>query len=477
MEMTKQIKTGITFFLILFFSKNIYAQYLPKDGSKLNYNQIYFECPKIKNVDSYKIYLAYDSSENKQDFNSYLIKSKISNNSINKFDGLKFGKKYKWVVETLLKNKEILKSDIHYFSLYECPYSDTTKYKFGQYYSDNTQIEDGIVWLDQLHCAINRNLEVVWFLPPIIDDFMEEKQVRDFRVYSDGTISFMANEDAYHTTKDLNIIWKAPNQGKISGEKKENYHHSFEKLENGNYMILGNQYIELETVDQKDSTSKKIEFTTIIEYNINKEIVWSWKSIDHIPLDLLSNSESNSIYNTHCNSLSVSKNGSKILLGFRDISRIIEIEKVTGKIIRSMGKKLNKLDTLVFETDLFKFPHDAKYISDNVISILNNNDPKNGAISSLDLYFFPKNKKQTLKRIFYFKFDFDNITNGKSTKLGNAQFLSNKNILINQGAVNRIVEIDSKTKAPLWDVFITKKYPNSGWNIFPIYRIYFTKVL
>lgn len=450
---------------------------MPKDDSKLNYNQIYFEYPKIKNADSYKIYLAYDSSENKKDFETYFIKSNTSNANIAKIDGLKFGKKYKWFVETLFKNKEVLKSDIHYFSLYECPYSDTTKYKFKQHYSNNTQIEDGIIWLDQLHCAINRDLEVVWFLPPIIDDFTEEKQIRDFRVYNDGTISFMANEDAYHITKDLNVIWKAPNQGKISGEKKENYHHSFEKLENGNYIILGNQYIELETVDPKDSTSKKIEFTTIIEYNKNNDIVWSWKSLDHIPLDLLLNPEFKSIYNTHCNSLSISKNGSKILLGFRDISRVIEIEKASGKIIRSMGKKLNEADTLVFETDLFKFPHDAKYVSDNVISILNNNDAKNGAISSLDFYSFPKNKKQTLKRIFYFKFDFDKITNGKSTKLGNAQFLSNKNILINQGAINRIVEISSKTKLPLWDVFITKKYPNSGWNIFPVYRIYFTRSL
>ncbi len=475
--MTKQIEIGISFFLIIFLDINISAQYLPKDGSKLNYNQIYFECPKIKNAVSYKIYLAYDSAENKQDFATFLIKSKISNTFITKIDGLSFGKKYKWFVETLLKNKEILKSDIHYFSLYECPYSDTTKYKFKQYYSSNSQIENGIIWLDQIHCAINRDLEVVWFLAPIIDDFTEDKQVRDFRVYRDGTISFIANEDAYHITKDLNIIWKAPNQGKISGEKKENYHHSFEKLENGNYIILGNQYIELETIDPKDSLSKKIEFTTIIEYNITNEIVWSWKSIDNMPLDLLSNSESNSIYNTHCNSLSVSKNGKKILLGFRDISRIIEIEKASGKIIRSMGKKLNKTDTLVFETDLFKFPHNAKYISDNVISILNNNDPKNGAISSLDFYTFPQNKKQTLKRIFYFKFDFDKITNGKSTKLGNAQFLSNKNILINQGAANRIVEINSKTKAPLWDVYITKKYPNSGWNIFPIYRVFFTNTL
>lgn len=448
---------------------------MPKDDAKLNYNQIYFEYPFIKNAKFYKLHLAYDSIDNKQDFTSFLIKTQTEKASFTKIDGLTFGRKYKWFIETTLKNNEVVKSEIHYFSLYYCPYADTSKYKFKQYYNNKNQIEDGIIWLDHMHCAIDRSLNVVWFIAPIIDDFKEEKQIRDFRIYSDGTISFISEGNAYHITKDLNIIWKAPSNENITGEKKPNYHHSFEKLSNGNYMILGNQFIEIEKVDTKDTSSKSIEFTALIEYNKNKEVVWSWKLIDNMPLDLLANTETNGIFNTHCNSFSISKKGDKILLGFRDISRIIEIEKSSGKILRSFGKKLNKTDTLVFETDLFKYPHDAKYISDNLISVLNNNDPKNGAISSLDFYTLPLNKKQTLTRKFYFKFDFDKITSGKSTKLGNAIILSNKNILINQGVVSRIVEINSKTKMPLWDLVITKNYGNGGWNIFPIYRVYFTK--
>lgn len=453
----------------------IHGQYLPKDAAKLNYNQIYFEYPNYKNAKFYKLHLAYDSAENKQDFTSFLIKTHTGKATFTKIDGLTFGRKYKWFVETTLKNNEVIKSEIHCFSLYYCPYADTSKYKFKQYYNKKEKIEDGIIWLDHMHCAIDRNLNVVWFLSPIIDDFKEEKQIRDFRIYNDETISFISDGEAYHITKDLNIIWKAPNEGKVSGEKKENYHHSFEKLPNGNYMILGNQFIELEKVDTKDTADRRIEFCTLIEFNKNKEVVWSWKLIDNMPLDLLANTVTNGIFNTHCNSFSISKDGRKILLGFRDISRIIEIEKSSGKILRSFGKKLNKADTLVFETDLFSFPHDAKYLTDNLISVLNNNDPKNGAISSLDFYALPLNKKQTLTRQFYFKFDFDKITSGKSTKLGNALILSNKNILINQGVVNRIVEINTKTKIPLWDLIITKNYGNSGWSDFPIYRVFFTK--
>ena len=475
--MNKQKRIYVLFFFIISFVLQTIGQISPKDGAKLNYNQIYFESPSLKNAVEYKFHIAYDTLDNKEDFSTFLIKNQVTKTPSIRVDGLKFGKKYKWFIESILKNKEIIKSDIHYFSLYECPYSDTTKYKFKQHYSTKTGIDEGIIWLDQAHCAINRNLEVVWFLAPINEDFKENKQVRDFRIYKDGTISFISEGEAYHITKDLDIIWKAPNTGKISSEKKENYHHSFEKLSNGNYIVLGNQYIELEKTDAKDTSDRRVEFTTIIEYNKDKEVVWSWKLLEKFTLDLLANPETNYIYNTHCNSLSMTKDGLKILLGFRDISRIIEIDKKTGNIIRSFGKKLNKMDTLVFETDLFMFPHDAKYIDNETISVLNNNDIKNKKISSLVYLKLPNKEVKTMSSIWDFRFDYDEYTNGKSSKMGNHVVLPNKNLLINEGSINRIVEINPLKKIPLWDLQITKNYGNSGWSDFSVYRGFFTKKL
>ena len=476
-KMNKLKNKYILFFFIVSFILPLHGQYLPKDGAKLNYNQIYFESLSLKNAIFYTYHIAYDSTESIEDFSTYSIKTQVSKTPFINIESLKFGKKYKWYVETKLKNNEIIKSDIHFFSLFECPYSDTTKYKFKQHYNSKKNVEDGIIWLDQAHCAVNRKLEVVWFLAPIIDDFKENKQIRDFRVYQDGTISFISDGEAYHINKDLDIIWKAPNTGKISGEKKENYHHSFEKMSNGNYIVLGNQYIELEKTDTKDTSDRRVEFTTIIEYNQNKEVVWSWKLLEKFALDLLANPETNFIYNTHCNSLSVSKDGKKILLGFRDISRIIEIDKKSGAIVRSFGKKLNKTDTLVYETDLFMFPHDAKYIDNETISVLNNNDVKNKKISSLIYLKLPDVKAKNLTLIWRFQFDFDRFTNGKSSKMGNHVVLPNNNLLINEGSINRIVEIDPIKKNPLWDLIITKNYGNSGWSDFSVYRVFYTKKL
>lgn len=470
--MLKKLFTIITFFFILVPVFELKAQYLPKDGAKLNYNQVKFSFPRNDGVKNYTLTISIDSTQHKNDFSSYLFKKIISKSNELIVTNLEYGKKYKWIVESSLGSNRVRLSDIHFFSLYYCPYADTSKYKFVQHYNQKGKYQNGIIYLDHMHCAIDRNLNVVWFLPPLIEDFKEEKQIRDFRIYKDGTITFLSEGNAYHINRDADILWKAPDDGRVSGEKRENYHHSFEWLDNGNYLVLGNQIKELEKVNNKDTVDRKIEFTTIIEYNKNKDVIWSWKMLDFFPLDLLANEKDNTIYNTHCNSISFLEDRKKIILGFRDISRIIIIDKTTGKILESYGKKLNKNDTTVIETSLFSYPHDAKFLNEYKISILNNNDCKNGKISSYDIYQI---SKSSIKILFSFPFNYDSFGKGKSHKLGNAQIITKNNFLINHGAENRITDL--LNKSPIWDLSIKKNYGNSGWSEFPIYRIFFIKTL
>jgi hypothetical protein len=61
--------------------------------------------------------------------------------------------------------------------------------------------------------------------------------------------------------------------------------------------------------------------------------------------------------------------------------------------------------------------------------------------------------------------------------MGNHVVLPNKNLLINDGSINRIVEINPYKKVPLWDLRIMKNYGNSGWSDFAVYKVFFTKKL
>jgi hypothetical protein len=79
----------------------LHGQYLPKDGAKLNYNQIYFEYPYHPQASNYKLYLATDSVSSKINFKTY-----IDNTPATRVSGLEFGQNYKWYVETTLKSGE-----------------------------------------------------------------------------------------------------------------------------------------------------------------------------------------------------------------------------------------------------------------------------------------------------------------------------------------------------------------------------------
>lgn len=475
--MKKAVARRSIFFFITLFHLIAKAQYLPKDNSKLNYNQIMFEYPFHEKAKFHKVYLAYDSTENTSDFSSFPVLTQIDKTPATRIANLKFGKKYKWYVETNLFNGEKIVSPIHFFSIMSTPYADTSRYKNKQYYNKPKKIQDGIIWCDHNHFAINRKGELVWFIAPINKDFQEGRQIRDFRFYKDGTITFISEPEAYHVDRDLNVIWKGPNDGKIAEAKEEFYHHTFEKLPNGNYMTLGNDLIELERQDSKDTVDRKVEFATLIEYSKKGEVVWSWRMRDHFMFDLLASKEGNHVLNPHCNAFSIDKTGKYIYLGFRDISRIIKIEKTTGKIIESYGEKLNHLDTAIYETSIFSHPHDATIIGDNLMMVLNNNDVAKKKISSTEIFMLPAKKGEMFKSIWSFKFDFDTLTNGRSSKLGGNKLMTNGNVLINEGVVNRIVEV-SKQKEVLWDIMFYKKdIPSNTWGNFPQYNIEFSSSL
>lgn len=463
----------VLFFFMAHFILPIYGQYLPKDEAKLNYNQIYFEYPYNENATFYKLFLAIDSTEIKTNFKSCLYNTYFDKTPATRIEGLKFGKNYKWYIETHLKTGEKISSDIHFFSILNSGYTDTSKFKVKQNYNKSSKIEQGLIWCDHLHCVLNRKGEVVWFIPEINKDFKESRTVRDFRLQNDGTITFLSEPEAYHTDRNLNVIWKGPNTGKISQSNQEFYHHSFEKLDNGNYMTLGNDVVELERIDTKDSVSREIEFATLIEYNKDGKIVWFWKMQDCFPFDLLASETENKVLNPHCNSFSIDKTTGAIYLGFRDISRIIKIDKQSKKIVASYGKKLNKTDTTVFETTIFRHPHDMRILDNNEILLLNNNDVTHENISSTELFSLPQKKGEKFRSIWSFKFNFDSINDGKSVKLGGNKIMTNGNVLINEGAINRIIEVN-KNKEVLWDLTIFKRDSVGKWKNFPQYRANFS---
>lgn len=438
-----------------------------------------FEYPFKENVKEFILHLAYDSTQAKDDFKKYNLAKITDKTPATVIKNLEFGKKYKWQVETILKNNDTLKSQINHFQIRSTVYNDSSQYKRKINYNNKKQIKDGVIWCDFSHCAFDREGKLVWFMSEENGEYKESSRVRDLRFQKDGTITFIKNPGAYHTTIDLENIWVAPLSGENIEFYQHGYHHSLEKLKNGNYMVLAYDHVELEKADVNDTITNRVELVNLIEFNKNNEIVWVWQMRDKFPLDVLAipNENNRGIINAHCNAFSIDKENKYIYVCFRDISRVIKIDRNTKEIVASYGKKLNKADSLINETDIFSYPHDAKILENNTMMILNNNDFNKGKISSVEIFELPSNMNGNLKSKWSFKFDFDTLNSGKSLKLGNVKQMDDGHLLINEGHSNRIVEI-TKDKKVLWDMMIYRKdFTKIKWANFGQYRVDFSSSL
>jgi hypothetical protein len=452
----------------------LHGQYLPKDGAKLNYNQIYFEYPFNKDAKFYTVYITFDSIANPTN-KDFIIKQQ-EKSPLLLVKNLKLGKKYKWFVETTLHSNKKIKSNYFYFSILNTKMTNRKLYKAVQHYNKKEKILDGIIWCDIYRCAVDRDGNIVWFMAMDHQDLINSKTVRDIKLYPDGSMTFVHQPYASRMDIDLNSIWTAPYKGTVSESDREDYHHAFNLLPNGNYMILGNEKVNF---SNDTVTSNAVNFCNIIEFDTTGKIVWSWRMKDYFPYEYLINSKiptRKGIADPHANSFTIDEKNNVIYLSFRDISRIIKIDKKTKKILASYGAKLNDKDD-VFETDLFRLQHDIQLLENNDFLIFNNNDIDSGKTSCVEIVHFPICKKDSFQLKWKFDLNYDNESSGKVKRMGGVKVMPNGNYLISEGSSNRVVEINQK-KEILWD-FSLRQVDSTGKvnDKFEIYRANFSSCL
>lgn len=462
------ISVLMTLALLMSYTDGI-AQVNPIPGSKLNYTSVLFTFPPVEQAESYQIQI----SESPEFVQVQIIDCEVHAKIIS---SLAFGRTYYWRYVGLNVDKKLLNwSEIYQFSVGFSELVDDSLYRYRGRKKDRKSVSPGVLFLDYGRVVINRGGRAIWYLPEF--PFLKSSQlVRDLKLTNEGTITALLDSTACEFDLNGNILWKAPDDGKVNGENREHYHHDFKKLSNGNYMVLGLDYVFRKIPGTLDSVN--VEFGTIIEYDKDGNVVWSWNSKDYFSdEDLFRRRRSNGDFdtNTHMNAFSI--DGPHILAGFRDISRIIVIDKISGRVINSYGDKGNS-EAKNGAAGFFRRQHDGVVLKDGNIAAINNDSVMDPAIISSMVVFTPLSKKNPdSRKILEFKFDFDTLTNGKSARMGNLQEMENSNILINMGAINRCVEI-SRSGEVLWDMFMEKfDTIHNQWRPFPQYRINYAEGL
>ncbi|MDP2388310.1 MAG: arylsulfotransferase family protein [Bacteroidota bacterium] len=490
MQAIEPKKTGFKIaavFLIL--TLGLFSQRIPKDSSILNYTQILFEYPSVKKASEYKLQLI-DLSIPKE------IKEYTSSSNLKIISEFSFGKYYKWRVLATDKNKKTIDSSSYFvFKIRGVELVNKNRYRIKINYTDKSINTNELVFIDYNRIAINKKGEPVWYLPDIPGKVNFTERIRDLRITHDGTFTFLNNRSAIECDINGNILWEAPPIANYSKDSMGFYHHCFEKLTYGNYMVLGTKYVFKKIPKEKLTEYKgnqntkiingemyiRVEYGIVMEYDIDKKLVWSWDSESYLKdEDIFAHGNADTIANPgpHMNSFDMNeKEGGTVSVGFRDLSRIVLIDRQTGIVLNSFGEKLPSGEAHQ-ANGMFKFQHDSRFLNDGRIAVFNNNDILlNKDASSSVVVFNPSQIKPVLDSEWSFNCDFDTLANGRSFKGGSVSELKNGNLLVSMGNLNRIFEV-TPTKKIVWDGFCEQYSPSAKkWNPYPQYRISYASSL
>ena len=439
----------------------IHAQFYPEQNAHLNFSSVCFEFPFQKNAEKY-VFRLYDEK-------STLFKTIDTKANKLIVDNLDFGKSYFWKVTGTQGKQTVYESPIMHFEIdsvlnkAELRFVKTTHLK--------QECSNELFVYDYAGMVLNRKTETQWFIPKNSNGVPISKGMRDLKLTCDGTFVALIDSMAYEFDLRGNILWQAPNSGEISKRNTEDYHHDIQKLGNGNYIVLGNEKVRTKFKGEKDSVSYESGF--IVEYNHEGKVIWLWRAKDFFTPELLAlHKKEDGRVNpaTHMNSFQLVDNS--ILVGFRDASWILKINRFTKKVEEIYGGMDSGYPNH-YAKGLFRFQHDSELLKNGTsVAIINNDsiaDPK--VTSSMLVFSLGDLQHQKGELLYRFDFKFDNKTNGKSQKMGNVTQLKNGNFLINMGSLNRVIEITPGGKV-VWDCF-TEKLDSTGtyYHAFSHYRV------
>ncbi len=321
-----------------------------------------------------------------------------------------FGKQYTWGIAIGDGRKE----QLYHFSTLYVPDVDTG-YRRLRILEKARKYKGAYVFVDGNRVLYDMQGNPVWFLPDELND--EKLEVRDLKVSPQGTITFLIGNHPYEITYNGEVLWKAPDNGVVSGLSIEGYHHEFTRLSNGNYMLLGNEYAAVDLAELKNnrlvvkrakdvflqgSDGKgfvKKEMGTIIEYDHSGNVVWSWRTSAHLDgSDLLYYRRMGDIpeLSLHENSFFFDEKENTIYYSYRNIGRVIKIKYPEGTVLKTYGQ-IFKAGDYEPANGLFCGQHSCRVSKNGDLYLYDNNSCSGRTISKLVVMKQPSDPYDSLE--------------------------------------------------------------------------------
>lgn len=487
--------------------------------AELNYDQVMFEHPFVRGASAYIIQITGDTSG--KAFGRPIIEVRDSF-SATLISNLEFGKTYLWRYCAVVNSKQLKWDGPYLFTILPDPNPGKADLHLRILQNDSLENAGGIIIIDGLHCMYNRDGKIVWFFPSFNAHYKSETGTDDLRITRAGTVTTLGGQNGMEYTLNGKMLWMTPPKMKnrlIAGFGPF-YNHELLRLKNGHYLIIGldygwkklpaeytltrqinwtdparrtpvpigegnksmtltgNYFIKIDT----DGNYALMNMAEIYEYNKKDSLVWSWRARTYLKDEdifpkggMLDSQEVEQ--EPHMNGVSIDEKNQYLYVSFRNLNRIVKLEKSTGNVVYSWGEK-RASGQAIDGNDFFRQQHAPYIMNDGNILVYNDGDLKDTATpSSVEIFSQPTANERS-KIIWKYDCVFDSIiANGKSSRAGNAEPLPNNNLLVCMGSNPRIFEV-TRGKKVVWSAIVEKDSTSQRETMaHALYRAHYTSSL
>lgn len=471
----------------LFITQESFAILKPAEASLLHHTYVHFEDSSYAQVQLYTLELYLGRQPGVGATPVFTASAKLP---VFKTENLEWGKQYIWRVKMRSASGERY-LPVHSFEIRVPPMQSFDDVKLNVIQNKESEHAGGWLAIDYTRSIYNRSGQRIWCMPQIPGIVDEKTHIRDIKITKDNTITFLTIPLPVEIDFEGKVLWKAPFPFVYEGDTII-YHHEFFKTPRGTYMVLGDRKVwrkvpgaygdeELKTefdvkvVDHE--VYKRVLLAVVLEFDREGQLVWAWDANRYVKDEDLNYKKTKRGFPnlaTHANALRESSDGKKVYVGFRDLSRIVRIDRMTGKVEYSVGERYPSGEAKK-GNGLFLNQHDAAVNKHGTMYVFNNNGSLNavGVSSVLELKE-PCGPKDSLLR-WRFDLNFDTLSSAKSMNGGSVEELPNGNVLLCGGSLNRIFEVTKKKKI-VWDAFIYARGKNdTTWQAMQQYRCRYIK--
>lgn len=452
----------ILLFAVCFPLSFLIGQVFPPDQAQLNYTEILFHWPAIVGANVYTLEIQGKPTHTEKEVTTFHINTKVEDTQAQ--IRLSFGYTYTWKVSAWRNDTHLKEVSVATFSIPIKLRADSNRYRH-LIVKDKLPIDtDLYVFIDNPGVLIDKKGEPIWVYP--VDTV---GRVFNLQLLPNGNIACLrpkgrksGNENLMFEvfTIDGQKVWQGPDEGTISGDSSEFYHHDFQALSNGNYLLVGNHFHFHHPKGARGPLWVKMG--TILEYNAKGDLLWSWESFDH--LDDRDVFEAGLKDNpVHLNGIFYEEQTTFLYASFRYIDRVVKIEKASGKIVHSFGRKMPS-GQAHSANDFFHQQH-SPYIEGDIMYIYDNSTGKGAdSVSSAVIIEMPKDTTQQGKILYRYPFNFGSRQQSWSESKGDIDKISSSLLLATMGSIPRTVVIDT-TQGIVWQCeHQFRTHPEADWR-------------